>query len=77
MLAVLIGLMINTIGIDHISGVTRFTFGTDALYDGFHLIPALIGLFALSVVFKAIEKGDLGKNIIDKISGKFPFFPES
>ena len=34
MVAVLIGLMINTIGLDHISGVTRFTFGTDALYDG-------------------------------------------
>lgn len=76
MLAVLIGLMINTIGIDHISGVTRFTFGTDTLYDGFHLIPALIGLFALSVVFKAIEEGDLGKNVIDKISGKFPSFSE-
>ncbi len=77
MVAVLIGLMINTIGLDHISGVTRFTFGTDALYDGFHLIPALIGLFALSVVFAAIEKGDLGKIMMGKISGKFPSAQES
>ncbi|MGY8990071.1 MAG: tripartite tricarboxylate transporter permease, partial [Rhodospirillales bacterium] len=77
MVAVLIGLMINTIGLDHISGVTRFTFGSDALYDGFHLIPALIGLFALSVVFMAIEKGELGRNVIDKISGKFPTIRES
>ena len=77
MVAVLIGLMINTIGLDHISGVTRFTFGSDALYDGFHLIPALIGLFALSVVFMAIEKGELGRNVIDKISGKFPTIQES
>jgi len=77
MVAVLIGLMINTIGLDHISGVTRFTFGTDALYDGFHLIPALIGLFALSVVFMAIEKGELGRNVIEKFSAKFPTITES
>ena len=72
LVAVLIGLMINTIGLDPISGVSRFTFGLDALYDGFSLIPALIGLFALSVVFAAIEKGALGSKSIDKVTGGFP-----
>ena len=77
MVAVLVGLLINTVGIDPISGVSRFTFGIDQLYDGFSLIPALIGLFALSVVFTALEEGELGSQVIEKVSGKFPTLPET
>ena len=61
-IAALIGLFINTIGIDPISGVKRFTFGTYRLYDGFALIPALIGLFALSEVFMRLEEFKLEKD---------------
>jgi putative tricarboxylic transport membrane protein len=60
-LAAMLGLLINTIGIDPISGVKRFTFGTYRLFDGFSLIPALIGLFALSEVFNRIEDYKLEK----------------
>ncbi len=56
-IAAIFGLLINTIGIDPISGVSRFTFGISFLYDGFALIPALIGLFALSEIFKQLEEG--------------------
>ena len=76
LVAVLFGLMLNTIGIDPLSGVSRFTLGVAPLYDGFTLIPALIGLFALSVVFAAIEKGELGKKIVEEVSGKLPSFKE-
>ena len=55
----LLGLLINTVGIDPTSGVSRFTFGIPQLYDGFSLIPALIGLFALSEVFFQIERQNL------------------
>ena len=55
-IAALLGLLINTIGLDPISGVKRFTFGTYHLFDGFALIPALIGLFALSEVFSRLEE---------------------
>ena len=77
MVAVMFGLLINTVGLDPISGVSRFTFGIDALYDGFSLIPALIGLFALSVVFTALEKDKLGKSIVETVSGSFPTLAES
>ncbi|MBL6945023.1 MAG: tripartite tricarboxylate transporter permease [Rhodospirillales bacterium] len=77
MLAVLFGLLINTIGIDPLSGVTRFTWNVDTLYDGFSLIPALIGLFALSVVFAAMEKGEFGKKVVETVSGTFPTLLES
>jgi len=77
MVAVLVGLLINTVGLDPISGVSRFTFGADALYDGFSLIPALIGLFALSVVFTAFEKGKLKKRQVSTAGGKFPTWAET
>lgn len=66
-IAAMFGLLINTIGIDPISGVSRFTFGFYRLFDGFSLIPALIGLFALSEVFLRLEEHKFDK----KVTGKF------
>ncbi len=48
MVAVLFGLLINTMGLDPITGTMRYTFGVIYLFDGFSFIPILIGLFALS-----------------------------
>lgn len=59
-MAVLLGLLLNTIGLDPLSGVSRFTFDVVRLYDGFSFIPVLIGLFALSEVFSRIESGEVG-----------------
>lgn len=75
-LAVLIGLLIKTIGLDPISGVYRFTFGSDLLYDGFALIPALMGLFAVSVVFEKVGKWTGLDRTLDKIDDKFPSLHE-
>lgn len=61
-LSALLGLLINTIGIDPISSVKRYTFGVPNLFDGFDIIPALIGLFALSEIFSKLEARDI-KNI--------------
>lgn len=58
LMAVLLGLLLNTIGIDHVNGVSRFTFDVLYLYDGFSFVPVLIGLFALSEVFTNIENGN-------------------
>ena len=43
-----IGLMIATIGYDGVTGTTRFAMGIEYLWDGVHLVPALIGLFAVA-----------------------------
>ena len=45
-----IGLFMATVGIDSISGTTRFIFGQQRLMAGIDLIIALIGLFAISEV---------------------------
>lgn len=49
------GLMIGSIGADHIYASPRGTMGYLELYDGIPLIPALVGLFAISEAFLIIE----------------------
>lgn len=49
------GVLIATIGIDDISGVARFTFGNINLFSGVNFIPVMIGLFAMSQAFVAVE----------------------
>lgn len=44
--AVILGLLIQTIGLDPLYGIPRFTFGNPELMQGIHLVPALIGIFA-------------------------------
>ena len=41
------GIMLSLIGIDNITGYTRFTFGSAFLMKGLTFIPVLVGLFAM------------------------------
>jgi putative tricarboxylic transport membrane protein len=52
------GFWLSFVGADPFSAMERYTFGTTELYDGFHLIPMLIGLFALPEIFNAVRAGD-------------------
>lgn len=55
MLSAAIGLFIGTIGSDPISSVSRNTFGQWWLSDGVHLIPLVVGIFAMgAMIEKAI-----------------------
>ena len=56
------GLLIGVIGTDHIYNTPRATFGFLELYDGVPLVPALIGLFAISEALVMIEE----KMIVDR-----------
>jgi putative tricarboxylic transport membrane protein len=50
----LLGLLISCIGIDNPGGVPRFTFGSVDLLGGIEVIPALVGVFAVSEVMRAM-----------------------
>jgi putative tricarboxylic transport membrane protein len=50
------GLILGAMGADHIYAAPRGTFDFLELFDGVPLIPALIGLFALSEAFVMIEQ---------------------
>lgn len=45
-----LGLLASTIGMDPITGAPRFTFGNINLLGGIALIPALVGMFAISEI---------------------------
>jgi len=56
LIAGLFGLMIGYIGADVVYEAPRGTFGFLELYDKVPLIPALVGLFAISEAFVVVER---------------------
>ncbi|HEV8583577.1 MAG TPA: tripartite tricarboxylate transporter permease [Methylomirabilota bacterium] len=52
----LLGMLLGTVGIDPISGIARFTFGTVTLNDGVGLLPMIMGLFGVSEVLLNVER---------------------
>jgi len=55
-LAMFIGLLLSTIGIDIFTGQQRLTFGMPSLYDGIEFIAISVGLFAVGEVLLNAEK---------------------
>ena len=45
--SVVMGLLLGVVGIDMLSGTSRFTFGWPALFDGLPLVAVVIGLFGV------------------------------
>ena len=61
----LIGIFISVVGLDPVTGVSRFSFGTMLLYEGVTIMPAMIAFIALTqVMIKARDfintKGEMG-----------------
>jgi len=65
-----LGLWFGFVGADPFSGMARYTFGTSGLYDGFHLIPMLIGLFALPEIFNAVRTGEVKGGRVASLVGE-------
>jgi putative tricarboxylic transport membrane protein len=51
----LVGVLVGSVGVDSISGRTRFTFGIQTLMDGVGLVPVIMGLFGVSEVLLNLE----------------------
>ncbi|RPJ02475.1 MAG: C4-dicarboxylate ABC transporter permease, partial [Deltaproteobacteria bacterium] len=58
-LSVVLGLFLSTVGVDITLGLPRFTFGSVELLNGVDFIPAMIGLFGVSEVFRSVMEGEL------------------
>ncbi|HJQ57621.1 MAG TPA: tripartite tricarboxylate transporter permease [Vineibacter sp.] len=52
--SMLLGLLVACIGVENPAGTPRFTFGSADLLGGIEVIPALVGVFALSEVMRAM-----------------------
>lgn len=72
------GLLLNTMGLDPTFGIKRFTFGVTKLFDGFEMVPVLIGLFALGEVLNNLEHYKNGekvdKNTVDLKLPKLSYY---
>jgi putative tricarboxylic transport membrane protein len=75
-IAAVFGLMITVIGFDPLSGVPRFTFGSQDLLGGVTFIPALIGLFGYAQVFRNIEKITILPPVKSKVENILPKLAE-
>lgn len=68
-----IGLFLATIGVDHVTGDMRFTFDNFEMTAGISLVPAIVGLFALSEVFMRASKSRHVKvEVIHQVGFRLP-----
>lgn len=65
LIGTLFGLFIATVGMDRLTSIDRFTFGSLEVSTGLGLVPVLIGLFAVSEV---LEKSNSNLNLRMKIT---------
>ncbi len=73
LMAACLGLFLSTIGQDTFTGTSRFDYGYFPLTAGLHVIPILVGVFALSEVFHQSFSGSGGKvQIAGKVGFTFP-----
>lgn len=71
-----VGLMISTIGVDQIGGMSRFAY-TKSMLGGIQTVSALIGLFAITeVIVKAVDSVNHVKMEDTVVSSKLVPFPE-
>lgn len=68
-----VGMFVATVGVDPVIGDMRFTFGNFALSAGISLIPAIVGLFALSEMFvRVAERFTPAARVDFKVGFKVP-----
>ncbi|MDR3279208.1 MAG: tripartite tricarboxylate transporter permease [Synergistaceae bacterium] len=69
MIAMVLGLMLSTVGLDHQSGMPRFTFGIGELQGGIDFVIVIIGIFGIGEVFENLEH--IAKAIVKPVQTKF------
>jgi putative tricarboxylic transport membrane protein len=67
-----LGLVIGTVGLDKLTGVPRFTFGSLGLADGLAFTALAIGLFGISEILLNLEKSEAIKAIRPKLRDLIP-----
>ena len=66
LMSLLIGLLLNTVGMDITLGFPRFTFGSIELLNGFSFIPAMIGMFGVAEIMRNVthQESKIGPIIV-------------
>jgi putative tricarboxylic transport membrane protein len=66
------GLIMGSVGMDVVSGKSRFTYGFISLEDGLGLVPVVMGLFGISEVLLNIETGVKREVFDTRVKNLFP-----
>jgi len=69
---VVLGLLLGSIGLDKLTGVPRFTFGSADLTGGLSFAALAIGLFGLSEILLNLERTETIKGIAPKLRELIP-----
>jgi len=69
---VLVGLLLGSVGIDKITGMARFSFGSSYLLDGIDFIPLAMGLFGISEVLVNLEEAEERSVFQSKLKNLLP-----
>ena len=67
----LIGIILSTVGVDQLTGVTRFSYGSIGMMRGFDLASMAVGLFGIGEVLFSAEAG-VGKIFEGKLGKMTP-----
>ncbi len=57
LMSMCIGMFIAVIGLDPVSGISRYTFNIQSMRGGISLIPLVLGIFAISEMLRQISQG--------------------
>jgi len=69
---VVLGLLIGMIGIDHMSGYFRFSYGVVALGDGIGVVPVAVGLFGIAEILATAGQAERPEVIKPKLRDLLP-----
>jgi putative tricarboxylic transport membrane protein len=67
-----LGLLIASVGIDPISGKTRFAFGVTELQSGFDFVTLAVGVFGLGEIFYNLESAAKAEIVTTKVGQLWP-----
>jgi putative tricarboxylic transport membrane protein len=62
LVALVVGMLLATVGVDDVYGAVRFDFGSDILRDGIDYLPVMVGIYALGHVLVRYGEGFSSEN---------------
>ncbi|SES37689.1 putative tricarboxylic transport membrane protein [Tranquillimonas rosea] len=66
------GVLLSTIGVDLLTGVERYTFGTNMLYDGISFVAVMIGIFGIAELLEQSTRLHVVRKIVAMKAAKLP-----
>ncbi len=72
LIVMVIGLLFGTVGIDPISGKSRFDFGVIELQSGFDFVTLAVGVFGLGEIFYNLEQAGKAEIVTTRVGQVFP-----